>query len=118
MTNIDAQIAEKVMGWHPRPAMTVLGEETFDWFDRGGIDGIRVGQGANAPAFSTDIAAAWQVVERMRELKCNIRLELIAGDYCVEFVRYKRLYERFGQGRAPTAPAAICAAALEALSDE
>lgn len=99
---LDALVAEKVMGWAPR--------------DAGAGDRlIYVGAWAHCeslPHYSTDIAAAWQVVEKLAadglyvhvgyclgrtEASVNSPLDIIDNAY------------------APTAPLAICLAALKAL---
>lgn len=65
-----------------------------------------------APAYSTDIAAAWQVVEAMRpEYGFWIDGD---DDYVVEFQHGMpgMADYRHGRASAPTAPEAICKAAL------
>src|SRR5690606_19328389 len=59
---LDAAVAERVMGWLGRPKR----------FAGTPIMLAPVGEGkftpTPVPAYSADIAAAWQVVERMREM--------------------------------------------------
>lgn len=103
---MDALVAEKVMGWekvHNNPV--VWGDS---WY---GIDGDAL---MRLPHYSTDIAAAWQVVEKV-----------IAGDeYEIGFENgqhYAKLgsakggYAWAGQATGTTAPHAICLAALKAV---
>ena len=100
----DALVAERVMGWS-----RVHGNE---WLNSAGKLMIRPGR------FSTDIAAAWQVVERMHK------------NYWVASVSNPLPDDNEGEGdwvsasffdgmgifdaRMDTAPAAICLAALRA----
>ncbi len=74
--------------------------------------------------YSTDIAAAWEVVNHMLDRKWHV--DLIAGDhmrplwYCKVFTRYHWSSPKtnsFTAG-ADTAPLAICLAALEAVGDQ
>ena len=123
---IDVQVAEKVMGWtkyvsadHTQSHVKVLRE-------MGIIYGWRIGKkdiGLDVPHFSTDIAAAWQVVEKMskRGFWCQIRNEFEAhgGPDCwAGFTPHSTT----GWNGAPdhwtqadTAPMAICLAALKAV---
>jgi hypothetical protein len=67
--SLDAQIAEKVMGWRKRvsadhtnspiEALRSMGI-IYAWTDGSGKE-----MGLDVPAYSTDIAAAWQVVEKI-----------------------------------------------------
>lgn len=68
------------------------------------------------PLYSTDIAAAWSVVERMRELGWRLNLD----DFCF---RYTALFSNSAGDHASahgslTAPYAICLAALRAVGVE
>ena len=62
------------------------------------------------PRYSTDIAAAWEVVEKMRARGLIVDLTLGAGAYC-------RIggFRPFAEERGATAPLAICLAALKAV---
>ena len=108
---LDALVAEHVMGWSlnsnnfghvPRgwpPEMTPL-DTNYDPVD--------------VPAYSTDIAAAWEVVEKMNAE--DIRLELYSpyGDphWACQFWMEGELVAGAG---VDTAPHAICLAALKAV---
>lgn len=64
------------------------------------------------PYYSSDIAAAWQVVEKMAEKGDLIFLQTHRGDdeqYAATFVEPFTAY-------APTVPLAVCRAALKAVS--
>ncbi len=107
---LDALVAEKVMGWVFQKATRPF--EYPGWsLPNGDFKNI-----AELPPVSTNIAAAWQVVEKVRELTVSLNNAdgweccfsttngsfLVAGD------------EEF-YGRASTAPHAICLAALRAM---
>lgn len=112
---LDARIAEAVFGYtldyefadlHVPPAPHV--KELRDQYDEWGV----------LPHYSSDIAAAWLVVEALRAR--GIWLEELSG-------RYEESYRAgfswrdpargmlYRQAMAATAPLAICRAALEAL---
>jgi hypothetical protein len=96
---LDALVAEKVTGWPAaRDAKAI--SETGYWTagDERFIHGL--------PAYSTEIAAAWQVVEKL----------IATGDWCDFELDYEPtlLWCCGGKTYAPTAPHAICLAALKA----
>ena len=107
---LDALVAEKVMG-----CQSVHEVEPGLWRDEIG----------RIPRFSTDIAAAWQVVEKLRQsricLDVTTRLESyyvsanLVDDAAGEF-RSGYFSKRIADGIADTAPLAICRAALAAQS--
>lgn len=109
---LDAEIAEKVMGHGlKRPAF--------------GFDGRIMGYVDDLPAYSTDIAVAWQVVEHMRERGLSMQVTL-EEDGTVEC----RVLQDIGlrthirgvilvEAHVPNpAPLAICLAALKAVGIE
>jgi hypothetical protein len=73
-----------------------------------------------APRYSTDIAAAWQVVEKIGELNwpCMVTVrQFRGGDYRCDIdsnADNERLGERRWLADAHSAPLAICLAALKA----
>jgi hypothetical protein len=88
---LDARVAEKVMGWEPRGPHPIHGTPVF-------------ATGRNdtfAPHFSTDIAAAWQAAEKLKAASWRFR---VWQDYKDALMV-----------DAETAPLAICRAALKAL---
>jgi Phage ABA sandwich domain len=93
----DALIAEKVMGW---PGDGLSASPTY--------------REQNMPHFSTDIAAAWQIIERAREFDLWFNPDQ----------RHWGCYLAFPSGFArvdadnPSAPLAICRAALAAVSHD
>lgn len=118
---LDALVAEKVMGFvrvaddtsdyhgvrHGTEVLLPPGETLHslrEWLPRSGpiAFGYFVTQ-----RYSTDIAAAWQVVERMRNPDFRLNKD---GDWGCSFGGELRFV-----GLAPTAPLAICRAALKAV---
>jgi hypothetical protein len=106
---IDRRVATEVMGWRV--------EKGTYW--------TQSAEGGNTwrviPPFSTNIAAAWLVVERMRELGWAFALydPAFDVDQAKELVRcdWKKGHESW-MFMADSAPAAICAAALAAVKGE
>ena len=73
------------------------------------------------PPYSTDIKAAWEVVEALRARGIFADVASFEGNYsCDLFRSYARgLYESLGcNSEAETAPLAICRAALKAVSSK
>lgn len=75
---------------------------------------------------STDISAAWEVAERLREQGLTMKLSLNSDKYhfgigathgrvFCEFIPFKLIYEPLGTAMGETAPLAICRAALKAV---
>ena len=75
--------------------------------------------GHNLPHFSTDISAAWEVVEKMIELKMFINIGH-GGILWRINVSSRKMYERLEYTgiTAMTAPLAICRAALLVVGEE
>jgi len=65
------------------------------------------------PGYSANIGSAWRVVERMRELGWRLSLTDLAGDWTAIFAHNGE--KRMRTAAAPSAPVAICRAALEAV---
>jgi hypothetical protein len=123
---LDALVAEKVMGW---PTVTIINGCPFTPYNPDTGIPYRSGLGVAAlPFYSTDIAAAWDVVELMREQ--SYTLELYSPDALVNdemgiyarggwratFLSWKHI-GRLPSGDAEacaTAPLAVCLAALAA----
>lgn len=114
LREIDAAVASDVMGWRKGKA----GINGGRWISADGKDmGWNVGNTAFSP--STNIADAWEVVEKMRSNEWDFKLESCAGKYpVVEFAKWHSVYGdeyvRF-QAQEATAPLAICLAALAAV---
>jgi hypothetical protein len=105
---LDALIAEKVMGYVPPRPGTV-------GYDMKDLPRNRV------PHYSTDIAAAWQVVEKL-----NLLSKMKDGCLYFDPSLNKWVISEWSGGRefaegsveADTAPHAICLAALKAIGVE
>jgi len=122
---VDALIAELVMGWEKRDEPDAewflfdnhekLGDKTIFWEQR---HYLRCACASGWFTFrpSTDIAAAWVVVEKLHKLGSSIQLHGVIGavteTYCCEFVPK----HRYNYSCGDTAPLAICRAALKAVT--
>ena len=112
---MDALVAEKVMGW------------SRGTYHSDGVDYLRDPEGTshlNVPQYSTDIAAAWQVVEKIRTKYPVIRISTgdLMGKYwqCHMADAWREVSHEDDSdwfANAPTAPLAICRAALLAVMD-
>ena len=127
---LDALVAEKVMGGYVvnPDAMANVGEI---WYWLHPKDGVLCGMPYKVGKMkkwdhqwhrwkpSTDIAAAWQVVEHMRANVPDyraLRMESVPLGYTVAFYSHKNRLDRIGAFvAAETAPCAICLAALKAV---
>jgi hypothetical protein len=113
---LDALVAEKVMGL-PKPIHEVF------WFIRyPHVDGP-------LPAYSTDIAAAWEVVEKMKadhfdlcleveQSRTSARFELVGPAYDGGLGPAVPIVKSTGQVNGDNAPHVICRAALKAVGYE
>lgn len=103
---LDALIAEKVMGWHFVGTFTLDPELNCDrWArDQNGLERYF----HEVPKYSTDIAAAWQVVEKMIVYSEHHFLLDKGGAWLCRF-------REGGLSPGETAPHAICLAALKAV---
>ena len=99
---MDALVAEKVFG--------VPHEDCFDVY--GGKRCVKDDEYGGPQCYSTDIAAAWEVVEKIRE-DYEPRIEL--WDEGWEVTILTGTDRGSASGRALTAPLAICRAALKAV---
>ena len=119
--DLDVAVAERIMGWRwlnlpdiRRPCFKPPGEiaQFLPKFVERNTVTCSDSPPDRLPHYSTDIAAAWQVVEAMRPEHGF----WIDGDdgYAVEFQHgMPRMADyRHGRASAPTAPEAICKAAL------
>ena len=121
---LDALIAEKVMGWEWRKTslndeqkVLVMGnynpldDSTDFWW---GDDVMKL-----VPYYSRDIAAAWQVVEKMREegldIDITVRPKIEYG--CRVAPRGECNTDNVVFLASTTAPLAICRAALKAVGE-
>jgi hypothetical protein len=109
LREIDWFVAEKVMNWHV-------------WENEDGDLMVTKGYGcySHCPSFSTNIADAWQVVEKLKELGFHVGIKTPpkakSTSYwvCVEDFYAEKTFTSYGL----TAPLAICLAALKAVGIE
>lgn len=116
---LDAVIAEKVMEY--KRWKTPYGVESdvlihLDWYRADGQNGIIQNKAlfdllTQIPRFSTDIAAAWEVVEKLREKHWYFKLYCHHGEWAVLLDHQTASDEMKGL----TAPHGICMAALRAV---
>ena len=119
---LDALVAEKVMGWQDARAF-------FPWPESGVMldnyammppHGGAIRDIAHVPCYSTDIAAAWEVVEKLWDEDFHVQFQLVhqvtAGKWRVEFPTRKVPHHNYVFAHADTASLAICRAALKAVA--
>lgn len=100
LRTIDALVAEKVIGWTVKPGQIGTSHSVKGHF----ISPVDV------PRYSTEIAAAWEVVERFLPMQ----LEFTIGKWeCWSYAG-----EKLCSAEAGTAPLAICLAALKSVGVE
>lgn len=105
---LDALVAEKVMGLTPVEWSGWEGDLSLVYGDQetGGI----------VPRYSTDIGAAWEVVEKLKQDR-TVHLWSVPSGYMVQMTGVNaKMLEVIGQ--ADTAPLAICRAALSSVGVE
>ncbi len=116
---LDALVATEVMGWR----RTITGTLCDSWVDaRGWPTGWGDYDGERVFEPSTDIAAAWQVVERLNTLGYDVQVDSYEHGTMWSAILYKGLRGEGEQIEGPTtfttAPHAICLAALKAVGVE
>jgi len=110
---MDALVAERVMGWQLSEYRIVRPDgSSFDAPIREMWDDPLYSR-YSLPPYSTDIAAAWQVVEHMRTIEFDIDLLLMpdSQDRCC--LEHSARIESKVCAYAPDMPLAICRAALK-----
>ena len=118
---LDALVAENVMGWH-----------TFSPIDPDcdhsvGVNGYRRNFAFDPnddkykpfPLFSTDISAAWKVVEKIQESGCCVEVGGYTNEFSANITKPSENGVRWLAvcNRVSSAPEAICKAALIATLD-
>jgi hypothetical protein len=113
---LDAQVAEKVMGLQVvrnKKGGWSIGEP--DYYDDAGISCLF----NPLPEYSTDIAAAWKVVEHLMQtghtlnLDCWVRSDIYVGPMFEATIGRAGIVQ--GVAGSNEAPLAICLAALKAV---
>lgn len=126
---LDALIAEKVMGWkaipHPCPETLFPGvvpkpswfPPGFDYEKNKHLYATGLANGVAFPHYSTDIAAAWEVLDHLAG--CNTKALFYHDAYvqwqCVLDWQRRTFDDCRIREMADTAPHAICLAALAAV---
>ena len=98
---IDALVAEKVMG------ITLIGKDMAAYLNEETQFMMPI------PFYSTDIAAAWEVVEKVNDLGWNISFDPIPQEWITDFDEHQDWVVS-----NKTAPMAICLAALKAKGED
>lgn len=107
----DQAVVEKVFGWKVKvPSEDIAWNKRFVYWDTHDRKWERIS------TFSSSIFDAFRVVERMRGLGWNIVLCATEKGYACDFTR--GIYFEGKQVYQPSAPEAICRAAIEALDQE
>lgn len=78
----DAMVAEKCMGWKlvPRGDRNWACESEMGWKIPGQGDDLRCADCIGVPSYTSNIASAFQVVERVQEMHPGWRFALLGGD--------------------------------------
>ena len=124
---LDALVAERVMDWRWLVSQVSGRRALFppdhapEWFGRvaDGSEPLTDQWDTRLPHYSTDIAAAWQVVEKMRERWPVVRLEVDVEGWRVEIHTDEgtpSYYRPVAEDYADTWPLAICRVALKAVA--
>lgn len=114
--DLDALVAEKVMGWSELKTGLIV-ETGWDLY---GKDSTGDGDFL-VPEYSTDIAAAWDITEKMRHIKCKqdkfatFTVMQTEEGYWAGYTWHEVSYD---DASGHTAPHAICLAALKAVGVE
>ena len=129
----DALVAEKVMGWvidpgachdDPTEIHTAFLFDPAQYPDAypSVSHGLRPERSDQfVPHYTTQIARAWEVVEKMQSMnhQQDIHIQCLHGKWDVSMCHFERNEEQMEWGdwtiNAPTAPEAICKAALRAV---
>lgn len=113
LREIDRKVAEHVMGWirvknsvgsHLIDSAHIVMDERRELYGTGSV-----------PRYSTDIAAAWSVVEKMGNVTFDILKLQADEEYVCEFVLAGN---KISCSSSKSAPLAICKAALAARGVE
>jgi hypothetical protein len=112
-SELDVMVAERVFGWvrdHDAESQTATGSPIWE---APGKEYLQNG----TPDYSTDIAAAWLVVEKMRERGISMDLTGLANKYDQQWsCTFGDPETQNGEcSDAASAPEAICRAALLAI---
>jgi hypothetical protein len=109
--DLDRLVAERVMNWKPpEPSGERIAYDGGPPLDERSPYRIK--------PYSTDIAAAWEVLERLYHLADFMRLERDKTEWsCTWWLGGSKIWHRDHRATANTAPLAICRAALKVVGD-
>jgi hypothetical protein len=127
---LDALIAEKVMGWTDIEEDESDPNTRYSWNEAFiGLDPTAPGCFRSIPCYSTDMAAAWEVLEKMQAQGYRwcllIRDELKSDTRILPYAEFLH-YGKYAPGKVDTCvfaedesmPLAICLAALRAVGGQ
>jgi ABA sandwich protein len=117
---LDALVAERIFGWRWMRS-SVSGRQAIfpmdqhpEWFTAPAsrVEGLANDWDCRLPHYSTDMAAAWLVVEKLKKAECRVIIRATPNDcgYDCEIEKSKSDWWSIGQ---ESAPIAICQAALK-----
>ena len=106
---LDVVVAEKVMGW-PRESLVWDGQVDGWWADE--LSGASRDGRFNP---STEISAAWEVVDKMRYGGAEVYIESMDDKWWCCFAMDPDNMDSWATSDAAELPKAICRAALEAI---
>lgn len=104
---LDKAVAVKVMGWKPPET-----KRSVTWLHPSGYGADESG----IPAYSTNIFAAFTVVEHLRQEGWRFRCGDLKNGWTVEFYGWKDMEFSKAEGEAFTLQRAICIAALKSIT--
>lgn len=110
---LDALIAEKVMGW----IVAHSSEGFYRWKPKPDNPNSYSEWQEGLPHYSTNIADAWHVVEKLKEYGNVVEVKCFRSGSVDVQVRGGNINDIRGAGNADTAPLAICLAALKAVGE-
>lgn len=118
---LDALVAERVMGWTNistlSPQGRYFGARHFGWHET--LRGSVPEHGRVAlPSYSTDIAAGWEVVEKLVSLGWHFTITSLQGKWHAGLTKDIGDVRETAMGHESTVPLAICRAALKAVLTE
>lgn len=117
-SELDRLVAEHIMQWTRGPDPSPMMEGAECWLDNkgkpiiwmpGGFAKGNVMEFLVTPPFSTDIATAWQVVEKLQKACSSFQISIYDDSCRVDLNEFTAMWII---ANAATAPLAICRAAL------
>jgi hypothetical protein len=112
--SLDCLIAERVIGWRHTCGAECPAPKCWGWVDPDGVDMLR---GDDVPAYSTDIAAAWEVISEMQRRGWSFILDDMCSGKTYQCHFERERTEVYNVTDIETVPLAICLAALKAVGE-